>query len=452
MAFLRSDGNYKTKSGDIQNIKVAKSNRNLFSMGFYPVPKQPLVAPQYKQPILEASDHNVITDTSGKYFNADYLYVVMAIKFNTYQSQSGAVSCVRLYAMNLGTLMSKTQGTDDILLTTDILVQEFVNGIYESKTYISGSLSTTVKAEIVNAWIIEKDLIKLGTINAYHERRFTTRTSLANWTDYEFSPYPVLACSTKSRTITFTTEPYKTYYAGTKFNNLQITSTVYDVSIEIRTIIGTDNLKVFALQGDNQIEITPAFSLNLTQVDGDISLQRQILDQFTNTLPILAIAGTIGVGLISQNPIAIGGGVLSLANSAAKYAEAQLPQRMGNLVRAGDAITTFCEDSYVYVGIGGFTRAASNPYYIVEYEDDTTGLDDIKYYGINYDYVMPSITAILNRDDILTNSSTAGTIDGFDYLKCTDLTFNGNIPKEAQEFIYDKLINGIRIKKINPAT
>lgn len=435
-----------------ENLRVSRCTRDLtvnnVHLGFYPTPKQPLVNPTFTPlAIYDASGQVKYTgdpSNGNTYFNAEKLYLIMALKFNTFQDQSGAVSCVRLYAMNVKTLLTKTQGTDYILLTADVLLQEFLNGIYESRTYVSGNLSTTVKAEIVNAWIIETDLLDLDTnaVSATTVRKFVTRTSLSGWYDHEFTPYPVLA-STNSREIEFETAPHKIYCVGTKFNNIQVTASVKDPIVEIRAIAGADTVKVFAVQGDNQVEITTAFSLNLTQVNGDISLQRQQLDQLQNTLPMIASMGTIAVGAMSYNPVAIGGGILSLANSATRYAEAQLPQRMGNLVRSGDAITTYCENGiYAYIGYSPFTQVLRNPYYLIEYEDELTSLDEVKNYGVNYDLTLSTLSSLNTYSYIVTG----GAVDGFDYLQCSDMTFSGSVPAEAQEYIFNKLLAGIRIK------
>ena len=434
----------------IENIRVCRSTRIINDgndYGFYPSAKQCLTKPTYKPIKVISTDGVTVLTTYGDLeFDASKISIVMAIKHNTFQDQDGATSVVNLFGIPLSTVLAKpTSAIEGIFLTISRVIQEFVNGIYECRHYVNSSLTESFKAQLVNAWLIDNECIEnTYGANANVVLKFATKTSISGMVNYEFTP-AMISSGTHSRILEYEAKPNTKIYVGTKYNNLEV-APIYNVygenEVEIRYIANSDTMNVYAIQGDNQVDITSAFTLNIVQVDGDITLQRQILSQFQNALPIIASAGTIAVGAISQNPVAIGGGILSLANSASKYAEAQLPQHMGNIVRGGDAISTFCEDA-PYVFINGRPR---NPYYIIEIEDVKTNLDELKYYGLVYDFVVDNITTLTNYDDVNSGTSTVSTIDGYDYLQCTDLIFTGNIPKEASEYIYNKLINGIRIK------
>jgi len=437
--------------GNLSNLRVCRSTRVITQageyVGFYPSAKQCLKSPTYKPiEIKSIVDGTVITSAYDVDIAPSKISIVMAIKHNTFQDQDGATSVVNLFGIPLDTVLAKpTSAIEGVFLSIARVIQEFVNGIYECRHYVNGTLSSSFKAQLVNAWLIDNECIEsVFGADTHVVLKFATKTSISGMTDYEFKP-AMISSGTHARILTYAAKPHTKVYIGTKYNNLEL-APVYnyneDTEVEIRYVAGNDTMSVYAIQGDNQVDITSAFTLNIVQVDGDITLQRQILSQFQNTLPIIASAGTIGVGIMTQNPVAIGGGILSLANSASKYAEAQLPQHMGNIVRGGDAISTFCENSpYVYVG--GKPR---NPYYIIEIEDDKTAQDELKYYGLVYDTTIALLSSLNTYNDVTSGTTTAGTVDGFDYLQCTDLTFTGNAPKEAQEFIYNKLIAGIRIK------
>lgn len=437
--------------GSLSNLRICRSTRVITQegdyVGFYPSAKQCLKSPTYTPlKIKSIADGTVITSQNDIDIDASKISIVMAIKHNTFQDQDGATSVVNLFGIPLDTVLAKpTSATEGLFLGIARVVQEFVNGIYECRHYVNGNLSSTFKAQLVNAWLIDNECIESvfgADLNVV--LKFATKTSISGMTDYEFKP-AIISSGTHARILTYAAKPNTKVYIGTKYNNLEL-APVYnyneDTEVEIRYVAGNDTMSVYAIQGDNQVDITSAFTLNIVQVNGDITIQRQILSQFQNALPIIASAGTIGVGIMTQNPVAIGGGILSLANSASKYAEAMLPQHMGNIVRGGDAISTFCENS-PYVFVNGNPR---NPYYIVEIEDDKTAQDELQYYGLVYDTTISLLTRLSTYDDVTSGTTTAGTVDGFDYLQCTDLTFGGNIPKEAQEFIYNKLIAGIRIK------
>lgn len=435
---------------DVSNLRVCRSTRAITDgdyLGFYPNAKQCLTKPTYTPlEIRSISDDTVITYLNDTEIDASKISIVMAIKHNTFQDQDGATSVVNLFGIPLSTVLGyPTSATEGMFLTISRVVQEFVNGIYECQHFVNSVLSSSFKAQLVNAWLIDNECIeKTYTDDAHVVLKFATKTSISGMTNRLFTP-AIISSGTHSRILKYRAKPNTKTYIGTKYNNIEV-APIYNPTdyneIEIRYVANNDTMNVYAIQGDNQVDISSAFTLNIVQVDGDITLQRQILSQFQNALPIIASAGTIGVGIMTQNPVAIGGGILSLANSASKYAEAQLPQHMGNIVRGGDAISTFCEDA-PFVFINGRPR---NPYYVVEIEDEKTNLQELRYYGLVYDAVIDSIGRLTSYNDVNTGTSTVFTIDGWDYLQCTDLTFNGNVPKEAAEFIYNKLINGIRIK------
>ena len=438
-------------SANPQNLIVKKCTRNLGG-GFYAIPNQPNEAPSFSNIPVYHGTTLITSGTNNEYIDISYLTLVLAIKYNTYESQSGAVSTVRLFGFNLKTLTDLLSSANGYP-TVAQYIEDLVGGIYQENTYVPNvqTPSSTHKAEVVNAWIIENDGLTLEpqTYGDY-EKKFVTHTSYTNLNDKELSCVSVVV-GTKVRKLKYTTAPHKSFYVGTKYNNIPAINN-YNTSpaqseIEIHYITGYDTMRVLAVQGDNQVDITSAFSMGLTQVNGDISLQRQILDQMSNTLPIIASAGTIGVGVMTQNPVAIGGGILSMANSVTNYAKAQLPQHMGNIVRAGDALTTYFNSN---TRCGLIAASALNPYFVISVNDTSTGGYELDYYGLNYDVKLSQLLALENTTLYPLVRTTV--IDNNDYIQCSDLTLSGNIPKEAAEFIYAKLINGIRFSCIPTPT
>lgn len=446
---------------DVRNLFVTRSTRNILhnnkSVGFYPSVKQPYKTPTYTALRVVGNDGTTVLSqgANNEYFNIEKLSVVLAVKVNTFEDQSGATSIVRLYEYTIKQLTDYMHsGITSYFPPLNMFIQEVVGGIYKERHFVGDTLSSELKAQVVNAWIVETECLNVEPTNYSFSYliNLATRTSYEGMYDKNMQPSFVTA-GTKSRILKVQNYKNKKTLVGTRFNNIETTplfrfdtDLTTENEIEIRYVVGADNIKVFAIQGDNQVDITSAFSLNFTQVDGDISLQRQQIDQLQNTLPIVASVGTIAVGAMSYNPIAVGGGILSLANSATRYAEAQLPQRMGNLVRSGDAGTTFFNST---TRCGTVSPSILNPYYRIDIEDDRTGIDEIYEQGLLYNFKIGYLNKLWEFNDVASGQLVPSTIDGYDYLQCSNCTFAGNVPKDAKEYIYNKLLSGIRIQKFS---
>lgn len=440
---------------DVRNLRVIRSTRDIklvnVSKGFYASPKQPLQTPTYTPLELYSISDPTTKITSGdndEFIGASNLVLIIALKYNTYQTSDSAVSTVKLFGLNIGDIcnawINDVTGTDQTLGTMKDMLLQLVGGIYKATFTTS---STDTKCQVLNAWIVESECVQLSP-QYVHPISFTTRTTFTGWTDKTFTPQEVTP-NEASRIIEYEGKKNSNLYFGTKYTNIKSANKYYLYNeIEIRYIVGSNDIKVLAIEGENQVDITQAFALNITTVEGDATTQRLILTQIENTLPIIASAGTIAVGAMSYNPVAVGGGILSMANSLTKFAETQLPQKTGNVIKAGDAVTTFMAYDYSKAICLANNKKFTNPYYCIEIADDITSIDELEYYGLVYDITIDYITELFSFNDASTKSAVIGTVDGYDYLQCSDLTFNGNIPKEAQEYIFSKLLGGIRIKEL----
>ena len=90
-----------------------------------------------------------------------------------------------------------------------------------------------------------------------------------------------------------------------------------------------------------------------------------------------------------------------------------------------------------------------NPYYRIDIEDDRTGIDEIYEQGLLYNFKIGYLNKLWDFNDVASGQLVPSTIDGYDYLQCSNCTFAGNVPKEAKEYIYNKLLSGIRIQKFS---
>ena len=436
---------------DIRNIRVTKSTQDLqvngVNCGFYTPPREPLSTPKYIPfDVKEGGSSIVLYDNL---IDMSKFYIVIAIKYNNYKSQSGSVSTSRLYAVNLKTLSQFIkEEADDAgynfgIYAWQTVIADFISGIYEIYQKINGNITYQTECEIINAWIIDGAMLHLqDQLFASYQYYLHFRIGAL-----DLAIKPVWVCANDGSNESYKRElvfdeakPNCKYYAGTANNYIEIGAGWYENKIEFRAITGNDDLKVVLIYGDNQKDITSAFSLNFTSVAGDVSQQKQIVDQLQTALPIIASTSTIAMGVVTENPIAIGGGILSLANASVTAMEKNLPHRTGINIRAGDAYSTY--GSY-FIILQAYK--VQNPYFIIEIEDEITGVDDFEYYGLVYDVIYDTLNNVVTSRDVISGTYVAGTLDGCIYLQASDMTFNGNIPLEAQEYIYSKLLSGIRI-------
>ena len=435
------------------NLRVCRSTRAIVDSGiykgFYSAPKQAIGTPKYIP--LDVKDGGISIVDANNRIGWSHWNLVLALKYNYATYQSGSISTTRLFAFNLNYLLTnihdKSSGT--WIKSIASIIIDYISGIYQI-TQETTDDSYTTPCEVVNAWLVDDKLIDRHlqtygppwTAHVWSKMYYTTLINGFYLTpDYVSSTN--LTSAEFERSFTYdNAKPNCKYYVGTNGNYMEIGANYGEMQFNIRAIVGSDNLKIILIQGENQIDITSAFSLNYTAVDGNLTMQRQMVDQMQNLLPLLASTGTIATGVITENPIAVGGGILSLANSAVATMNRLLPQRSGTTIKAGDAISNLCLPWNLLLN----QEAVSNPYYIIEIEDEYTGQKELETKGLVYDYTVPDLAALFTYYDATTGTATVGTIDGYDYLQITEATFSGNVPREAIEYIYSKLLQGIRIK------
>ena len=456
----------------VKNLRVLRSTRNIKkdnkSLGFYKTPLQAMKEQSFIPLALTggAAEHAEI--------DAHNFSLVMAIKYNLFQAQTGSMSTTKLFALNIGDLLEQyctsvtTAGNANAVnRCVQDVIMDILSGLYEMQNTITTSGGTqqtyTVKAELKNAWIIDNGIImSIGQEQGmYTDLRLKIRSKHVGWEDVTIRPNWVVCSDGRNiqgngytvparvRKLSFNnTKPNCKYLIGTPHANMEVNALYGGIEAEIRCTVDVDNLNVILIQGDQEIDITSAFSLNYTAVDGDITYDRYILDAIQNALPLISSWGGLANNALTGNTF---GAISSAANvfghaTSLMLNSPQFAQRMGYNVKAGSAGMVFFANYYrMAANLGLLT----NPYCIVEIEDEKTALDELQYYGLVYDCTIAEFYMIFTYNDATTNSTTVGTIDGFDYLQCKDITFYGDIPKQAQEYIYNKLIGGIRIKDIS---
>ena len=456
---------------DVRNLRINRSTRDIVingeHMGFYKKPLQAMKSPKFIPLDLsggEAEDVEV---------NASEFSLVLAVKYNLFQSQTGSMSITKLFSYDIGDLLETycdavTTAGNPYATSRCIqdVISDLLSGLYEVEATITeagGTQTTfTVKAELKNAWIIDSALLwefgqEAGMLT---NLKLKFRSKHVGWEDVALKPNWI-SCSdgraiqgngytlpAKVRELSFDdTKPNCHYLIGTPHANMEVNALYGGIKAELRCTTDIDDLKVLLIQGDQELDITSAFSLNFTAVDGDITLERYILDAIQNALPLISSWGGLANSALTGNVF----GALSGASNVFGHATSmilnspQFAQRTGYNVKAGNAGMAFFANYSRWLASGGLL---TNPYCVVEIEDEITEIDELQYNGLVYDVTVASFADLFRNFDATTGTAVVGTVDGYDYLQCSQMTFAGNVPKEAEQYIYNKLVGGIRIKEL----
>ena len=448
----------------IKNVRVTKCTRDLLKstqhMGFYDNPQQALKSPVYTNvdytSLINTGVH-IPFDSNAK-VKLKNLAVVFALKYNTYESNSGSVSRVQMFGFNLEDLVASYVGivdSDTCFAQTDLLqmIIDTIAGIYTINRQTALNTYEDFSASVIGAWLIDAELINLVNQPSDYQTLFVRSKNSykfsvgGTWSNQLLAPQ-IVTPANRERVFNITTvkqDANKQIYFGTKYNNLRIIKNVGTAQVVIKCIVNSSEIKIMAIQGENQEDITSAFALTLTTLDGDVNNAKDAMEKLTSALAIVGSLGTAIVGAISGNGLVAAGGVLSATAQATKFAESFMQRRLGGIGKVGDAYITYYNGTKV-------TRTytdlyLNNPYNICKIEDDTTGIDNLAYYGLTYDYTVSNLYSIFSASRIET------TVDDFDFLQCTDMTFDTiNIPLDAQEYIRKKLCEGIRCKTLSTPT
>lgn len=442
---------------NIHNLHVTRCTRDILvnssNVGYYADPIEAIKKPTYTPLVIKSITNPNITLSYGtnneKMKDSDFMLVI-AIKYNVYDTQSGALTNTRLFAVNLHDAINAIKSHYPQSLKINA-VEDLLSGIYKMATH--NDPVTYTPCVPISAWIIEKELVQYEIQSGLGYDMLDITTNIKGLQDVTITSYRVIA-SNLIRTLTYTNTKNSNVYLGLQHNNIKVSNLkgTDKVEVNIHFVIGADDIKVLLIEGEKQVNVTSGFTVNFTTYDGDIRNERKVVDEMQNTMPLLASMVSMGAGIVTQNPMLIASSVVGMTSTMVSNEAKALQKHIGSLIKAGDATTNFFKGK-IYVPSSVFvdqdTYEINNPYYAVIITDDTTNNKDLEYYGLIYQTTVADLATLFTfRNASTGNTGSADTVDGFDYLKCSDLTFTGNIPNEAQEFIYNKLLQGIRIKNI----
>ena len=372
------------------------------------------------------------------------VYIVFALKYNIEQNLSGSVSRIGLYAFKIKELLTalyNAQSDSDpnkkyySIVNPVNFAMDVVGGIYGIVGQNQWVSSMTLNAVIIGAWFTDS-IVAITSENM----QVKTKSGWNNYRDVTLTPYEVIKTEV-TKTLTIANDFNYEFYVGTKQNGLKLQRTnETNISVCIKTIASNDKLKVIAYQGDNQQDITEAFSVALGTTDGDITAERETLDVVQNAIKFfgagLAIAkGAQAGGLASV--IAIQGGASAVAGTIERS------QHIGNMINGGDGASSYFR---VFTGqdmdtpTNNLDTPVTNPYVINKYESINDEKANVRLYGAKFSE-LTTFASVFNASLLGTGTLT----DTYIKANCNV----ENIPTYAIDLIKSKLQNGIYLTNLN---
>ena len=286
---------------------------------------------------------------SSEISNMD-VFAVFSIKSNVYQTNDGSTSTIKLLGVNLRNLKTQWCNAGDVGDRLAIskyqdfdVVARVLGGIYGS-SYSQGS-EENFKAEVINAWLLPRDLISVYGDYYLASRVGDNRVSNGNF-KWHAQFIEITTCET-----VFVNDEHlalglqtTTNFLGTAYNGLKLINT--DVlNYGFRCIASYESITVVAYQGDNEKDITNSFSIALTNIAGDVTPLREMVTALNKIIgagtgAIASIGGIIG-GALTYNPLMIAGGLFAGAKTISKLLEEETQKVIGSQVGVGSGFNVF---------------------------------------------------------------------------------------------------------------
>ena len=394
-------------------------------------------------------EHAGVVDSNGAVnglATADYLtyyqeirryYLVLVVNYNAKQNLTGSnyIATTCCMAVSLNDLRAKyIEGIDpedatpaeEALLDMSVIrmAQDFAGGVYG----ISASLGHN-DANVVDAYIVRD--FAISQTGFYTNLK--SISLLKNGTDLTLE-HAILSNSDYSEKLYVrNVDANKQFYFGKVHGGLKL-NRIYSNGyheVYIRFIVSASNVEVIAFQGNNQEDITSAFKLTITNNVSETTPLRAIANAITQTG---RVNSAVTKGFKDSGVVGAGGALLSgIASMVGGYS-------IDSKIRGdGDALMTFG-------GYGNYVNIPFKATYFTSIDDESrkVGLYGATYSKVIYGPLTTNLDYIIKQENYL-GSNLFGT-----YVKAQIII--NNLPKNANEYIYNCFNKGIHIQSLIPTT
>lgn len=410
------------KDCDFSKVHITRCNRQLNEYGIYDEPQSTERAMQ-SEIAVPVNKSWLVDGYNDALAKLDSVYIVFLIQYNVKQSIFGtndAVTDTKLVAMALSELEEIYASFPDYNILD--IATAYVGCIYG----VVGQNDAVIDAQVLQAWVLPLPLVYVtGTyITCKTRTKFTDGEIKAfylrpeyNLTYLDFAVLP--------------TNPNYVYYFGTINNGLKLkkyTRNTDRLTCRVQAFIGATTLRVLAMQGEEQKDITDAFEITLTSTASITTSIRQFAKTMGQALSLgQGMTKQIGKGdFVGAGLTGVGGFVEMLDT------QKNLNKAIGN----GDALTSYFINNPPVASV-------RNPFVVTKYLSVNDANKHTNMFGATFDYFANSGDAVTVFNFADKTMLGSGSIDDTYIVASCDIE---GVPLEAHNEIGRKLTAGIYYK------
>lgn len=375
------------------NIRVTRCNRDI-GTGIY----DPIAASQ-----------SYTTHALGAAPTIEQLAIAFVVVYGVSQSSSASEnrnsSGIGLFLQDIVQL---TGDTDQEAIERML---DIIGGIYAVK-----SDDGELEAKVVKAYIVPSLLVPNKVTLNIPSFKYATPYGESSFTPSFFAGQGVTTTG-----FDITIDPRYKYYAGTRYNGLELVRTTKPAHVTYNFITGQDDIQVIARQGDRSVDITSSFQVGLTTNDGNLTSMQKLVKTM-QTVQGIAMGG---LQMATGAPGVVAGG-FTIANALVN----SIPAGNARYIPGGDAMTTF-------LNIPG---ALQSPYGYQQFTSISDELANARLYGAVYNEVIESLGAVFDYELLGDGLNT----DTFIVAECRV----DGVPAAVCDTLVTKLQSGVHMIKI----
>lgn len=415
------------KDCDFSKVHVTRCNRQLNEYGIYDEP-QSTEHPLDFEIAVPVNKSWLVNGYNYALAKLDSVYIVVLLQYNVWASGSGnnaqTATNTKLFAIRLDqeTFTNIKNANPDYNILD--IATELIGSVYIVQGTDGG-----LDAKVLQAWILPLPLIYVtGTYITLGTRWHLSPQNLLNLKAFYLRPEYVLTY------LDFTvlpTDPNYVYYFGTINDGLKLKKYTHDtdrLTCRIQAFIGTSTLRIIAMQGENQKDITASFEFTLTTNASVTTSIRQLAKTFNDAVN----TGQAIFKDISKGDFAGAG----LTGAGAFLSQLATPVVLDKAIGNGDGLTNYYFNNPPVASV-------RNPFVVTKYLSVNDANKHANMFGATFDYFAnngDAVTVFNFKDKTMLGS---GSIEDTYIVASCDID---GIPLEAHNEIGRKLTAGIYYK------
>ena len=405
------------KDCDFSKVHITRCNRQLNEYGIYDEP----------QSTEQNFTFTPVAPTQSSWLSSDKvfadinsIYIVVLIQYNSAQAVFGSdkISTTKLVARRLGDFNEIATVLDTDLIAAAIQV---IGGIYK----VNGSDAQVIEAYLLPSLLISVSLFdKIKATYKISLFEDDPATATGDFDLYEVEP-------SRNLNLVFEnlpTNPNYIYYFGTINGGIKLkkyTKNTDGITAYIRSFIGKTTVKIIALQGEEQKDITEDFKITLTTSASVTTSIREL----TSILPSV-INDITNVAKETKKGDLLSAGAYGVNSIISQF---DTKKGFNKAIGSGDATVIY------YTGSSG-NYSLYNPFVVTKYLSVNDANKHANMYGATFDYFASNGNAVTVFDFDSTTLLGNGDITDTYIIASCDID---GVPLEAHNEIGRKLSAGI---------